>query len=83
MEVSRLVKMANDIGAFFEADQDPARGAAGVADHIRKFWDPRMRREILIHLDERGGEGLRPIVLEALRSHGRELAPLANGESPC
>ena len=73
MEISRLVKMANDIGAFFETDKDPKKGAAGVADHIQKFWDPRMRRQILMHLDENGGEGLRPIVLEALRTHGHEL----------
>jgi formate dehydrogenase subunit delta len=73
MEVSRLIKMANDIGTFFASDKDAARGAAGVADHIRKFWHPRMRHEILVHLDEGGGEGLTPIVLEALRTHGHEL----------
>jgi formate dehydrogenase subunit delta len=73
MEPSRLVKLANDIGAFFEVDRDLARGAAGVADHIRKFWDPRMRHQLLVHFDESGGEGLRPIVLEALRSHGHDL----------
>ena len=75
MEISRLIKMANDIGTFFSADKDAKRGAAGVADHIHKFWAPRMRREILIHLDERDGEGLSPIVLDALRTHGHELAP--------
>ena len=75
MEASRLIKLANDIGAFFEVDKDPARGAAAVADHIRKFWHPRMRREILIHLDEQNGEGLKPLVLDALRTHGHDLDP--------
>jgi formate dehydrogenase subunit delta len=75
METTRLIKMANDIGAFFEVDKDSAKAAAGVADHIRKFWDPRMRRELLAHLDQRDGEGLKPIVLEALRTHGEELKP--------
>jgi formate dehydrogenase subunit delta len=74
METSRLVKMANDIGAFFEAGKHPEKGAAGVAEHIRKFWDPRMRRELLLHFDERSGDGLTPIVLEALKSHGHALA---------
>lgn len=73
MDVSRLVKMANDIADFFEVDKDRARGAAGVADHIRKFWDPRMRHQLLAHFDETGGEGLKPIVLEALKKHGHEL----------
>lgn len=73
MEPARLVKMANDIGAFFEVDKDPARGAAGVADHIRKFWDPRMRQELLVHFDESGGAGLCPIVRQALQTHGHEL----------
>jgi len=37
-----LVKMANQIGDFF-GSQRHSDGAAGVADHIKKFWDPRMR----------------------------------------
>jgi formate dehydrogenase subunit delta len=69
MDVSRLIKMANDIGSFFEVDKDRARGAAGVADHIRKFWDPRMRRQIMEHLEEHEGQGLKPIVVEALRTY--------------
>jgi len=77
MEIARLIKMANDIGTFFEIDKDTVRGAAGVADHIRKFWDPRMRRQILAHFHEQGGEGLRPIVLEAFRAHASELTPLS------
>jgi len=80
MDVSRLVKMANDIGTFFESDRDPVRGAAGVADHIRNFWDPRMRRELLIHFSEKAGEGLKPIVLEALRTRCDEIAPATNGK---
>jgi formate dehydrogenase subunit delta len=75
MEVQRLVKMANDIGSFFESDKDSRRGAQGVTDHIRMFWDPRMRREMLAHFNENGGAGLKPIVLEALRQHGGELTP--------
>jgi formate dehydrogenase subunit delta len=75
MEASRLIKLANDIGIFFEGDRDRGRGVAGVADHIRKFWDPRMRHELLVHFDERQGAGLRPIVVEALRLHGHELDP--------
>lgn len=76
MKPERLVQMANDIGSFFASEKDPEKGAAGVANHIRMFWDPRMRRELLTHLDETGGEGLAPLVLDALRKHGHELDPV-------
>lgn len=75
MESQKLVKMANDIGAFFEADPDSTRALAGVADHLRRFWDPRMRRALYTWLDASGGEGLRPLVREAITAHREKLAP--------
>jgi len=39
----------------------------GIAEHIRKFWDPRMRKGIFAHLDQ-GGAGLDPEVREAIAS---------------
>ena len=57
MRVDRLVSMANDIGAFFNGEPDKTEAARGVASHVRRFWDPRMRREIVAHL-ENGGAGL-------------------------
>ena len=62
----RLVYMANQIGKFFQS-QGHGQAVAGVADHIRKFWDPRMRKAIFAHLDA-GGAGLDPNVLEAIES---------------
>ena len=64
MSLDKLVYMANQIGKFF-ATQGPEQAAAGTADHIKKFWDPRMRTEIAAHL-KAGGEGLDPIVREAI-----------------
>ena len=40
----RLVYMANQIGKFFQS-QGHDKAVPGVADHIRKFWDPRMRKQ--------------------------------------
>jgi len=62
--VDRLVYMANQIGKFFES-QGHDKAVPGIADHIRKFWDPRMRKMVFAHLDA-GGAGLVPNVLEAL-----------------
>jgi len=55
MDSNKLVKMANDIAAFFEAEPDPAACSAGIGGHIGRFWDPRMRRALFRHLDEHGG----------------------------
>jgi formate dehydrogenase subunit delta len=64
MSPDRLVYMANQIGKFFEY-QKPDEVVPGIANHIRKFWDPRMRKAIFDYLDQ-GGEGIDPPVLKAL-----------------
>lgn len=65
MQVERLVMMANQIGAYFKS-QPGGAPEKPIADHLRRFWDPRMRREIIAHV-EQGGAGLDPIVLKAVR----------------
>ncbi|WP_213736801.1 formate dehydrogenase subunit delta [Bradyrhizobium sp. dw_411] len=60
----RLVYMANQIGKFFQS-QGHDQAVAGVADHIKKFWDPRMLAGIYAHLDS-GGADLDPNVREAI-----------------
>lgn len=66
--VDRLVYMANQIGKFF-VSQGQAQGeneaVAGTADHLRKFWDPRMRAMILDHA-AKGGAGLDPVARKAV-----------------
>ena len=52
----KLVHLANQIGKFF-AHQPRPEAVANIADHLRKFWDPRMRTQILEYLAQ-GGEGL-------------------------
>jgi formate dehydrogenase subunit delta len=75
MDIHHLVKLANNIGSFFEAEPDKTKGVQAVATHIKNFWEPRMRRQILAYLDEQNGEGLSAIVLSALRTHREELTP--------
>jgi formate dehydrogenase subunit delta len=64
MRPEKLVMMANQIGTYF-ASQKGEGAVAGIADHIKKFWDPRMRDEILAHVQS-GGEGLLPVVRLAI-----------------
>ena len=47
MEISNLIRMANRIGQFFEAMPDRQEAGEGVANHIHKFWEPRMRTQLL------------------------------------
>lgn len=70
---AKLVRMANQIGTFFES-KPRDEGVAGVAEHINKFWEPRMRRQFFEVVDG-GGEGLKPIVLEAAASIRRPAPP--------
>jgi formate dehydrogenase subunit delta len=60
----KLVYMANQIGSFFRTQGDEA-AVKGTAEHIKKFWDPRMLKAIYAHLDT-GGAGLDPPVRQAI-----------------
>ncbi|NMG32971.1 formate dehydrogenase [Azoarcus sp. TTM-91] len=66
MEIQPLIKMANQIGQFFEAWPDPAQARSEIANHLQRFWEPRMRRAIVAHV-EQGGEGLALPVQEAVK----------------
>ena len=56
--------MANQIADFFKA-QPEEDALAGAANHIRAFWDPRMRKKMAEHLAQ-GGEGLSPLARAAV-----------------
>ena len=71
-----LVRLANRIGEFFEAFPDRAEAVEGVASHLRKFWEPRMRRQLYGYLDgPRAGAGLSALVLEAVTARRGGLQP--------
>jgi formate dehydrogenase subunit delta len=67
MDVTRLVAMANDIASFFDSEEDKSVAAEGVRVHLLKFWEPRMRREIIEHVRQ-GGAGLSATACSAVRS---------------
>jgi formate dehydrogenase subunit delta len=64
MSPDKLVYMANQIGKFF-ASQGTSKAPSAIAEHIQKFWEPRMRTAIIAHL-QAGGAGLDPLVREAV-----------------
>ncbi|WP_448954386.1 formate dehydrogenase subunit delta [Labrys neptuniae] len=63
---AKLVRMANQIGLFFASQREEVR-VPGIAEHIRKFWEPRMRNQIFAHIDA-GGAGIDPLVRRALET---------------
>jgi formate dehydrogenase subunit delta len=75
VDAGKLARMANQIAAFFDAEPDRAAARAGVATHLARFWDPRMRRALLAWVDETGGPGLAPTVAEAIAAHRAQLTP--------
>jgi formate dehydrogenase subunit delta len=60
----KLVYMTNQISLFFVSQGD-AVAVTGTAEHIKKFWNPRMLKAIFAHLDN-GGAGLEPIARQAI-----------------
>jgi formate dehydrogenase subunit delta len=65
MRIERLVSMINDIATFFAADPEPGVAARAVESHISRFWEPRMRHQILEHY-RGGGSGLTEVSRFAL-----------------
>jgi formate dehydrogenase subunit delta len=61
----KLVYMSNQIAAFFKS-KPHEEGVAGIAEHINKFWDPRMRRQFFEMIDA-GVGGFSPLVVEAAK----------------
>lgn len=66
MNIERLIEMTNDISHYFAAEPDQALGVAGVADHLKRFWEPGMRKQIVAHL-QAGGEGLEPLAKKGVK----------------
>ena len=54
MKIERLIKMANDIGDFFNAESNKEIASEGIKKHILRSWDPRMRREIIAYYHQDG-----------------------------
>ena len=73
MNNEHLIRMANQIGVFFESMPDRPEALEGIATHLKKFWDPRMRKAFL-ELADAEAERINPMVLEATRTFRTMLA---------
>ena len=73
MGTEQLVTMANDIAAFFDSASDAGESSKSVATHLRRYWEPRMRKEI-VHYVATGGEGLVPVARAAVEMLASEAS---------
>ncbi len=72
MNIERLVSMANEISVFFASESPPGQAAHDVAEHLHRFWEPRMRRQIIAHLEEHAGAGLSDLARQAVQALAAE-----------
>lgn len=78
MDIDNLVKMANQIGSFYDSLPDPDEASREISSHIKKFWAPRMRIQMLEYVEKEDGAGLSPIVLASIRANFEKLRPDAS-----
>jgi len=80
MNIDLLIKMTNEIGDFFAGVEvnDPQAAARDVANHIKRYWEPRMRAQMLKYYEERQGAGLTDLGKNAVALlHAASQAPPA------
>lgn len=70
MSPEKLAYMANQIARFF-AHEPEAKAVADTADHLRRFWEPRMRKAIIDYA-EADGEALQPVARQAVTALRRQ-----------
>jgi formate dehydrogenase subunit delta len=74
MNTDLLIKMANEISEFFGGASPPEQAPRDVAAHLHRYWEPRMRAQMLKYYAERHGAGLNDIA--------RAAVALLQAESP-
>jgi formate dehydrogenase subunit delta len=77
-----LAKMANDIADFFRSEPERKDAVAGIANHIAKFWTPRMRQKLVDFERDQHGTGLDELSREALRALAAQPAGARSSEPP-
>jgi len=61
-----MIHRANQIALFF-ASYPHEQAVMGVTDHLKKFWERRMRDQIIAYVEKNGGQGLHELALEAVK----------------
>lgn len=65
METEHMLHKANQIALNFAAYPRP-QAVGCVAEHMKKFWTPAMRKQIVLYVGV-GGQGLHELAIDAVR----------------
>ena len=82
MNTDLMIKMVNEISAFFAGEDDQAQAARDVEQHLIRFWEPRMRAQLLEYFEQRQGAGLSELSIKAVGLLAADSRPPAQGHSP-
>ena len=66
MNIDLLIKLTNEIGDFFAGTAQPEEAARAVANHLKRYWEPRMRAQMLDYYEQRQGAGLSDLARSAV-----------------
>ena len=80
MNIDLLIKMANQIGEFFAGASEADKAPRDVASHLKRFWDPRMRTQIIAYYEQRHGAGLNDTALRGIALLRDESQPPASSD---
>jgi formate dehydrogenase subunit delta len=76
------MQMANDIGNFFRSEPERSAAIGGIANHITKYWTPRMRQKLMAHVQQHGMGGLDELPQEAVKMLATQQPSDAPPEPP-
>jgi formate dehydrogenase subunit delta len=74
VSLHHLISMANDIGGFFATMPEHDEAVSAMTQHLRNFWEPRMRSEIIAYAQGSGAD-LIPFAREAIARLDAERKP--------
>ena len=84
MNIDLLIKITNEIGAFFAGTAEAPDAARAVANHLKRYWEPRMRAQMISYFEQRNGAGLTELARNAvaLMVADSKAQPAAGAVSP-
>ena len=82
MNIDLLIKMTNEIGEFFAGAADAQQAPRDVANHLKRYWDPRMRAQMIAYFEERHGAGLTDLAKRGVALLTEESKAVPGATSP-